>query len=90
MPGRGISSRHMADDAQLSRVERIALKFGEFANEAEEFGELASIEVGQRIGQVFLYGRAQPTAGFHHRQNPTTYGPALASLGRIKFSAASA
>lgn len=33
MPGRGISSRHMADDAQLSRVERIALKFGEFANE---------------------------------------------------------
>ena len=34
MPGRGISSRHMADDAQLSRVERIALKFGEFANES--------------------------------------------------------
>lgn len=34
MPRRGISSRHMADDAQLSRVERFALKFGELANES--------------------------------------------------------
>lgn len=33
MPGRGISSRSMAEDAPLSRVERLALKFGEFANE---------------------------------------------------------